>query len=268
VTYLSAENSQHRVRIGREAPTLLVFDAGSYSSGERRLDGSRLGGPGGLDRGVDIVPAGATLTGWSGVDSWIGCTVIMLGNGLDKIVGASDAVPTFAPAIGMRNDLLAALVARIRGLSASETWRTDALLSETLLALLVQELASIQHSAVGRQACPTTRGGLSLRAQRIIREFIKSNLHQRIDLGTLASQVGMSRFHFARSFKTSFGVSPHRYLLSERVQRAGQLIQQTDDPISEIALRVGFSSSSELSRLFRQERGCAPREFRLRCKAG
>jgi AraC family transcriptional regulator len=62
---------------------------------------------------------------------------------------------------------------------------------------------------------------------------------------------------------TSIGISPYQYLLQQRVERAKQLLKQTNQPIVEIALDCGFSSHSHLSKQFRQLAGMTPKAFRV-----
>ena len=78
----------------------------------------------------------------------------------------------------------------------------------------------------------------------------------------LARVSGVSEAHFARSFRDAFGVPPHRYLLTRRIERAKALLRDTDLPITEIAEQVGCASHSHLSVVFHRETGVTPRDFR------
>jgi AraC family transcriptional regulator len=83
-----------------------------------------------------------------------------------------------------------------------------------------------------------------------------------LSLGELASTVNLSPFHFARGFKQSTGVSPHRYQLKLRLDRARDLLTRTALPVTEIALCVGYGSSQAFARVFHQELGVTPSEYR------
>jgi AraC family transcriptional regulator len=72
----------------------------------------------------------------------------------------------------------------------------------------------------------------------------------------------MSQFHFSHLFKQSIGTSPHQYLIQQRIERAKQLLKQTDRSIIDIALECGFNSHSHLSKQFRQLAGMTPRAYR------
>jgi transcriptional regulator GlxA family with amidase domain len=88
------------------------------------------------------------------------------------------------------------------------------------------------------------------------------HLGESIDLLMLAGVAGLSVHHFARQFKQSLGVAPHRYLTQKRVERAQDLLAQTDLSLAEIAYAAGFSDQSHLARHFRYMLGTTPREFR------
>lgn len=83
----------------------------------------------------------------------------------------------------------------------------------------------------------------------------------------LAEVSGTSAAHFARSFKQAFGVPPHRYLLTRRIERATALLRDTDTEITEIAFATGWSSLGTFGRTFRDVTGESPGEWRAREQA-
>lgn len=83
----------------------------------------------------------------------------------------------------------------------------------------------------------------------------------------LACVSGVSEAHFARSFKDAFGVPPHRYLLTRRIERAKALLRDTDEPIIDIAFQTGWNSLGTFGRIFRDITGESPTELRAREKA-
>jgi transcriptional regulator of acetoin/glycerol metabolism/AraC-like DNA-binding protein len=118
-------------------------------------------------------------------------------------------------------------------------------------------------STLGKIApAPQAHGGLSPAAMRRVREYVDAHLGGSMDLATLAGVAGVSIHHFARGFKQSAGVTPHHYLTQKRVERAQDLLGNTDLSLSEIALAVGFSDQSHLARHFRQMLGVTPGQFR------
>jgi transcriptional regulator GlxA family with amidase domain len=83
----------------------------------------------------------------------------------------------------------------------------------------------------------------------------------------LAQVSGVSEAHFARSFREAFGVPPHRYLLTRRVERAKTLLRDTDLPIIEIAFQTGWNSLGTFGRTFRDVTGESPSGLRRRQRA-
>ena len=85
--------------------------------------------------------------------------------------------------------------------------------------------------------------------------------------GRLAKVSGVSAAHFARSFKEAFGVPPHRYLLTRRIERAAALLRETDLSITEIAFQTGWNSLGTFGRTFRDVTGLSPGALRARERA-
>ncbi len=88
-----------------------------------------------------------------------------------------------------------------------------------------------------------------------------------LDIESLAGSVHLSRAHFIRSFRETFGETPHRYLQRRRIERAMSLLRETDTPVTEICLDVGFTSLGTFSRTFREIVGSSPTEYRVRAQA-
>lgn len=83
----------------------------------------------------------------------------------------------------------------------------------------------------------------------------------------LAQVSAVSAAHFARSFKDAFGLPPHRYLLTRRIERATALLRDTDLPITEIAFRTGWKSLGTFGRIFRDITGHNPGALRTGAQA-
>ena len=91
--------------------------------------------------------------------------------------------------------------------------------------------------------------------------------HEEWPVWRLARVSGVSEAHFARSFKEAFGVPPHRYLLTRRIERATALLRDTDLPITGIAFATGWESLGTFGRTFRDITGESPGDLRARQKA-
>ena len=122
--------------------------------------------------------------------------------------------------------------------------------------------ASLSKTADLAQAHRRIRGGLPPRALRRVREYIEAHLEETISIEALAGIVGFSKYHFARAFKQSEGLTPHDYLLQCRVRRAQELLANTDLSLAEIALASGFSDQSHCARRFRERVGVTPSSYR------
>lgn len=99
------------------------------------------------------------------------------------------------------------------------------------------------------------------------RDRMDAASHEAWPIARLARVSGVSEAHFARSFKDAFGVPPHRYLLTRRIERASALLRDTDLPITTIAFETGWNSLGTFGRTFRDVTGESPRELREREKA-
>lgn len=105
--------------------------------------------------------------------------------------------------------------------------------------------------------------------RRLLRakDRIDAASHEAWPVRRLARVSGVSEAHFARSFKEAFGVPPHRYLLTRRIERARALLRDTELPITEIALLTGWRSLGTFGRTFRDVTGERPGELRARERA-
>lgn len=91
--------------------------------------------------------------------------------------------------------------------------------------------------------------------------------HEEWPVRRLARVSCVSEAHFARSFKDAFGVPPHRYLLTRRIERASALLRDTDLPITDIAFQTGWKSLGTFGRTFRDVTGESPGDLRAREQA-
>ncbi len=91
--------------------------------------------------------------------------------------------------------------------------------------------------------------------------------HEEWPVSRLAKVSAVSAAHFARSFKEAFGIPPHRYLLTRRIEKATALLRDTDIPITEIAFQTGWGSLGTFGRTFKDVTGESPGEVRARERA-
>lgn len=106
------------------------------------------------------------------------------------------------------------------------------------------------------------RGGLAPWAERRCLELMRARLSEDIGLDELAAEARLSPFHFARMFKQSIGVPPRVHLTRLRMEKACELLETTDLPVTEIAHEVGYSSNQVLARVFIKHRHVSPTDYR------
>ena len=100
------------------------------------------------------------------------------------------------------------------------------------------------------------------RLRRVI-EYIQQNLDQALTLAELAAMVYMSPYHFARLFKRSTGVPPHRFVVRQRITRACAILATPELSITQISRMVGFRTPSHFSAVFRRATGLTPNRYRI-----
>jgi AraC-like DNA-binding protein len=88
-----------------------------------------------------------------------------------------------------------------------------------------------------------------------------------LDIPNLAQVASVSEAHFIRTFKATFGETPHRYLQRRRVERAMFMLRESDRSVTDICLEVGFTSLGTFSRTFRDIVQVTPSEYRAREEA-
>jgi AraC family transcriptional regulator len=93
-------------------------------------------------------------------------------------------------------------------------------------------------------------------------DYIHAHLNRDLSLAELASVINISPTYFAGLFKQAMGISPHQYVIQQRVERAKLMLSKTDLAIADIALQVGFSNQSHLTQQFKRLTGITPKQVR------
>jgi len=120
----------------------------------------------------------------------------------------------------------------------------------------------LQKYGALRKPARVSVGGLGPSQKRRATELLNENLAGDIRLSQVAEVCGLSISHFARSFKASFGVSTHRWLVQRRVERSQQLLLETRESLSDIAEQAGFADQAAFTRTFHQLVGISPGRWR------
>lgn len=135
----------------------------------------------------------------------------------------------------------------------------ERLLASSLAHAIIDH--AVLHQAGLRQGL-RLKGGLAPHQRRQLVDYIEANLDQPLTLGELALRCNLSEYHFARMFRTSFGLPPHQYLLARRLHQACRLLRLGELPLGQVALLCGFASASHFSNRFRQALGDTPGAYR------
>jgi AraC family transcriptional regulator len=143
-------------------------------------------------------------------------------------------------------------------------WLGDGMrMSDLMFDYFVLMFCSHMISAYGSvQFLPTAHvGGLAPWQMKRLTELIEDRLCGELRLSGLAGECGLSTSHFSRSFKRSFGIPVHRYVIQRRVERAKSLMKNSVMSLAEIALQSGFSDQASFSRAFGSMVGTSPRRW-------
>ncbi|WGD53124.1 AraC family transcriptional regulator [Bradyrhizobium sp. CB1650] len=127
-----------------------------------------------------------------------------------------------------------------------------------------------KHLLAAHVGTPSTfqpsRGGLSPTVLRRAIARLGSDSDTDVSLAALASDAGLSRFHFCRAFKESTGLSPHAWRRQQRLREAKNMLRDTDASVISIAVALGYSSQAAFAAAFRKLTGETPRDWRRRMR--
>ena len=169
--------------------------------------------------------------------------------------GKVELLPSFQTRDPQLESLLGLLHAEVR-----RNGQMGQLYSESLTNALAASF--LQNHASTQPQVAQYESGLGDHKLLLVTRYIADALEQDIKLADLAQLVGVSQSHFSRQFKKSMGLTPYQYLLQQRIERAKQLLKQTQRPLVDIALVCGFDSHSHFSRQFRKAAGMTPSAYR------
>jgi len=111
-------------------------------------------------------------------------------------------------------------------------------------------------------------GGLPPRRLHRVFSHIRENIGRDLSVTELAQVVGMSQYYFSKLFKMSTGTTPHQYVMRQRVERAQELLRETQAPLAEVATQVGFETQSHFTSVFRKLVGTTPKQYREMHQSG
>ncbi len=181
------------------------------------------------------------------------CGAIVQPAKLKALLGTDSAVE---PVIGLWDDTLSpammALCAEVlRGGSSGRRF-ADGML--TVIGTQLLRLFGEANSA--------PKGGITGRQRRIVTDHVDAHLVDPISVADLARLVGLSEAHFARAFKQTLGMAPHRFVMERRLERGRRMLADTEDSIAHIASACGFADQAHFARAFSQTFGLSPSALR------
>jgi AraC family transcriptional regulator len=238
---------------------LAVFERGVRHDGGTVIDGLPKSTLRDLGRKLIFVPAGHGYHDWQ--EPRILTRVIYFyfdpaGLALSPELGFADM--SFAPRLFFENAAVWDTAFKLTTLieSAGSDHR---LYVEALGVVLAHELVRLNAGTPGAQ--PQARGGLAAWQQRTVVAYIEEHLAEPISLATLARLVRLSPYYFCRAFKQSFGVPPHRYHTSRRIEHSKMLLAKPAPSVTDIGFTVGFSQTSSFTAAFRKATGLTPTAY-------
>jgi AraC family transcriptional regulator len=133
--------------------------------------------------------------------------------------------------------------------------------AESMATALAAHL--LQFYATRKQILRKNSDGLPKSKLDLATEYINTYLDRDISLTALAVELDLSQYYFCKLFKQSIGMTPHAYLIQQRLERAKQLLKYSKGTMLDIALQCGFANPSHFAKYFRQKFGVSPKEFRM-----
>ncbi|MGA7996418.1 MAG: AraC family transcriptional regulator [Bradyrhizobium sp.] len=140
----------------------------------------------------------------------------------------------------------------------------DSLFRQQLTDLLATRLLAA-HTGAPAAVQPVV-GGLAPKVLMRAIERLRSDSDAGVSLATLASDAGLSRFHFCRAFKESTGLSPHAWLRQHRLEQAMQMLRETDASVVAVAAALGYASQTAFGAAFKRLTGDTPTDWRRRAR--
>jgi AraC family transcriptional regulator len=247
---------------GFKAPChmLIMSERQERDDGETLLEGLPKSTLREFSRKLSFVPAGRRFFGWQKPRVLARLTYFYIdprGPGVDH--GLKFAETEFKPRLFFFDRDLWETARKLK--AAGEKSDPDhRQYTQTLGILLMHELLRLNNGSVATGEY--FQGGLAEWQRKKVAQYIEEHLSETIPLAALAELAKLSPFHFVRVFKQSFGLPPHQYLSSRRMERAMALLANPIRSVMQVALDLGFSDSSSFSTRFRKHTGISPTIYR------
>jgi AraC-like DNA-binding protein len=206
-----------------------------------------------------FVPAGHRFREWHDPDTAGRIIYIQIDPSVTALTGGKDIVHALAPRLHFHSSVMWQTVLKLKTLLDIGCVRSSHY-GNALGVVLMHELVQNEQGTRGRDGLG--RGGLAAWQRRLVAQHVEDHLAEGLPVSRLAKLARLSRYHFSRSFRHSFGLSPHRYQLHRRAERAKTLLANPALSITDIALDLGFREASTFSTTFRKLVGRTPTDYR------
>lgn len=168
------------------------------------------------------------------------------------------------PAIGVVDKEAHRLSLQIRHEMQSGDMASAECIDALLTLLSIHMLRN--HSSLSHKVNRVHNGGLAPATRRRVNDYIMANLREKITLQKMADIALLSPSHFARAFHVSVGLTPHQYVVNQRLSTARRLLSETTLSLEEVAKQSGFASNSQLSTTVRNAWGLTPTQLRRKLR--
>lgn len=178
---------------------------------------------------------------------------------LQKVSGDAGAPTALRSCFGKSDPLLTQLV-QVLLLALNDNSGLQPAFADGIASTVAIHL--LEHYRAPGSA-PAPAAALSARQLRRVQALVRDNLDQPLTTALLAAEVELSVFHFSRCFKATCGLTPHQFVLQQRMLRARTLLRESGTAVGDIAVQLGFSSGSHFSQAFARHWGMTPLRFRM-----
>jgi AraC family transcriptional regulator len=241
--------SAERVRISKPQELAFRFQGQTHflalhdivrTDGETTIDGFARSVRRDIRDTLTFVPAGASVEGWSKFkDRRSSVLAVFLDPNADDVELRANDLP---PRLYFENPSLKQSVQKINSVMNSSLAREQTYIEHVGLIILCE----LRDALLGKREASAFKGGLTPQQLNRVRDYITSNLGKNISLSELAGLIHLSRFHFVRAFKKTTGTPPYQFVLSIRVERAKELLTESNSLVGTVARSVGFHGTLQL----------------------
>ena len=238
-----------------------------YRKRETTLGGAKIRSASGSANTCEIVPAGSDY--WARWHQFKEAVTVTVDAGWLNRIAAEELdvakVEINADALPLTDQRIVSLTHMLRAELQASLGELSDLYAESSFVLLGVHLLR-NYSNAATRAATRKKPNYGIRPKRLaaVTEYMRSNLHRRVSLAELAAIASLSPDYFLRAFRTAIGTTPHRHLISLRLDRAQHLLATTLLPIADIACAAGFSQQSHMTAVMLKERKITPSAYRKR----